>query len=163
MNLGGALETAALAVGKWTLAVVAEITKKNISNFVTQHHRPHDIVIKCKLREKRINGTQIDVEIWNTSTTQITTSPINFTIETIHREQARRTNVSFTPPLHDSTSQDPISIPPRSFRTFSFSPDTIVASLDEIPEITKGRYKLTPFVEADGFEVYSKTYVTASK
>lgn len=163
MNLGDTLETAALTIGKWILSVVAEITKKNISNFITQHHRPHDIVIKCMLQEKRINGTQIDVKIWNTSTTQITTSPINFTIETIRRGQARRTNVSFTPPLHDTTTQDPISIPRRSFQTFSFSPDILVACLNEIPEITKGKYKLTPFVEVDGFEVYSKTYVTASK
>ena len=157
------METVALTIGKWILSVVAETTKKTIIHFITRHNRPHDIVIKCKLREKRMHGTQIDVEIWNTSTTRINTSPINFTVERIDRGQAHRTNVSFTPPLHDTTTQNPISIPPRDYRTFSFCPDILIASLNIIPDIAKGKYKLTPSVEVDGFEVYGKTFVIASK
>lgn len=157
------METVVLTIGKWILSVAAEITKKNITHFITRHNQPHDIVIKCQIRERRANRTLIDVEIWNTSTTRITTSPIQFTIEKIRRGKARRTNVRFTPSLHDTTTQDPISISPRSFQTFSFSPDILVACLNEIPKIANGKYKLTPFVEADGCEVYSKTSVTASK
>ena len=157
------METVALIIGKWILSVVAETTKKTIIHFITRHNRPHDIVIKCKLREKRMHGTQIDVEIWNTSTTRINTSPINFTVERIDRGQAHRTNVSFIPPLHDNTAQNPISIPPRDYQTFSFCPDILIAFLNDSPEIAIGKYKLTPSVEVDGFEVYSKTFVTASK
>lgn len=157
------METVVLTIGKWILSVAAEVTKKNITHFITRHNQPHDIVIKCKIRERRANRTLIDVEIWNTSTTTINTSPIKFTIERIDHGQAHRKNVSFIPPLHDNATQNPISIPPRGYLTFSFCPDILIASLNIVPDIAKGKYKLTPSVKVDGFEVYSKTFVTASK